>query len=337
MKFARGLVALAVLAGSALEARAQIAVAPLPGPAFGVRSFGIGGISITRKRVSGAVIFGGYGVGVGPAYPGVGPFAGGASSITIVTQAQPPAMNPPVVISNPPPSIPPQGEMDLVNPLIFRPQPKQAQGDEAPLPGAPAGGFRPVRPEDRARAQQAVPPEGKAEEKAPPKERAPRQELKPKEEAARQMTLGKQAFAAQEYGRAAARFQEAIRVAPDEALAYFLLAQADLALGKYREATAAIHEGLRRKADWPASDFRPIELYGGNVADYTEHLDQLRQAQNQNPNDPVLLFLYAYQLWFDGRQDEARILFRKALPLVTEPRFLHLFLDGQGGVRVVFR
>jgi hypothetical protein len=336
MKFARGLVALTVLAGSGLEARAQITVAPLPGPAFGVRSWGIGGIGFSSKRVSGAVFFGGYGVGT---YSGFGPFGGGLpSSITIVTQTQPSVVNPPVVISNPPPSIPPQGEMDLVNPLIFRPRPRQAAQEEAPLPGAPAGGFRPVRPEDRMKAQQPVPPDRKAEEKPPPKERAPRPpELKPKDEAARQVTLGKQAFAAQEYGRAAARFQEAIRVAPDEALAYFLLAQADFALGKYREATAAIHEGLRRKADWPASDFRPIELYGANAADYTEHLDQLRQAQKQNPADPALLFLYAYQLWFDGHRDEALILFRKALPLVAEPRFLQLFLDAQGGIRVVVR
>lgn len=341
MKYARGLVALAVLAGSGLEARAQIAVAPLPGPAIGLRSFGIG---FGGKRLS--LVLGGYGGGpiyAGPGY-GYGPYVIGAPpAITIITQTQPAVVNPPVIINNPLAAVPPQGEGDLVNPLIFRPRPKQpaGQADEAPLPGAPAGGFRPVRPEDRMRAQQPVPPDGKAEEKARPfKERLPRPpepELKPKEEAARQMTLGKQAFAAQEYGRAAARFQEAIRLAPGEVLAYFLLAQADFALGKYREATAAIHEGLRRKANWPTSDFRPIELYGANVADYTEHLDQLRQAQNQNPNDPVLLFLHAYQLWFDGRQDEARILFRQALPLVAEPRFLHLFLDAQGGIRVVFR
>jgi len=256
------------------------------------------------------------------------------SSITIVT----PPPSPTVVITNPPPAAQQQSEMDLVNPIIFRPKPKQAaEADEIPLPGVPAGGFRPVRPEDRMQAQQPVPPDKRAEENPPPKPREPAPELKPKDEAARQVTLGRKAFAAQEYGRAAARFQEATRLAPDDALAYFLLAEADFALGKYREATAAIHEGLRRKADWPASDFRPIELYGPNVADYAEHLDQLRQALKQNPRDPALLFLYAYQLWFDGRQDEARVLFRQALPLVTEPRFLHLFLDAQGGIRVVFR
>lgn len=335
MKYARGLFALAILAGSGMEARAQIAVAPLPGPAFGLRSFGIG---FGSKRLSGTVFFGG-GYGVGPVYPGpvYAPYVVGVPQITVITQTQPP----PVMISNPPPSVPPQGEMDLVNPIIIRPRKQPAPADDAPLPGAPAGGFRPVLPEDRLKAQQPMPPNGKVEDKRPPlKERLPRQpepELKPKEEAARQVLLGKQAFAAQEYGRAAARFQEAIRVAPEEPPAYFLLAQADFALGKYREATAAIHEGLRRKADWPASDFRPIELYGPNVADYTEHLDQLRQALTQNPRDPALLFLHAYQLWFDGRQDEARALFRKTLPLVAEPRFIHLFLDAQGGIRVVFR
>src|SRR5277367_300631 len=153
MKYARGLVALAVLAGSGLEARAQIAVAPLPGPAFGQRSFsfGFGGV-----RLSSGVVFGGY--GVGPIH-GRG-FIVAPPSITIITQAQPSSGNSPLVITNPPPTIPPQGEMDLVNPLIFRPRPKPAaDADDPLLPGAPAGGFRPVRPEDRLKAQQPVPPE----------------------------------------------------------------------------------------------------------------------------------------------------------------------------------
>jgi hypothetical protein len=337
MKYARWLAALVIALGGGLEARAQIAVAPLPGPAFSTRSFGIG-FAIPSKRPK-IIIGGSYGFGFGPAFGGSGPVVISVPSISVLTPTQPPVVNPPVVISNPPPA----GEMDLIDPIIIRPRPKAQQGkpiehDDAPLPGAPAGGFRPVRPEDRMRAQQAVPPE--REDKKPPKERLPRPpepELKPKEEAARQIALGREAFANQEYGRAAERFQEAARVFPQDPLAYFLLAQADFALGKYREATAAIHDGLRRKADWPAGDFRPIEMYGPNVADYAEHLGQLRLALKENPRDPVLFFLLAYQLWFDGQRDEARILFHKALPLVAEPRFIHLFLDGQGGVRVVAR
>lgn len=346
MRYARGLVAVGVVLCGALEARAQFPVAPLPGGVVGSRSFGI---TYSGRRISAGIYLGGYGTGpvFGPRC--CAPFLYGGptfSSVTVITQ--PPIVARPLIFDNPPPAAQPpqQGDMDLLDPIVFRPRPKPGQGrpempDDAPLPGALAGGFRPVRPEDRMQAQQAPPPEGKDDPKRPPlKERLPRPaepERKPKDEAGRQMVLGRQALTTQEYGRAAQRFQEAVRNAPEEPTSYFLLAQACFALGKYREAVATIHEGLRRQPDWPTSDFRPIELYGANVADYTEHLEALREALDRNPRDPVLLFLYAYQLWFDGRQDEARPLFRKALPLVAEPRFIHLFLDGKGGLRVVMR
>ena len=84
--------------------------------------------------------------------------------------------------------------------------------------------------------------------------------------------------------------------------------------------------------------FRPIELYGANVADYAEHLDQLRDALRRHPKDPVLLFLLAYQLWFDGQKDEARLLFRQAAARAVDPTFIDLFLrQNLPGDRVVMR
>jgi hypothetical protein len=272
------------------------------------------------------------------------------ASITIITTT---TRRPSSIDSSPPPAAdtPQQGDNDLIDPLVIKPRPKGALKlpdfpDGPPLPpGAPAGGFRPVRPEDRMRAQQPVPPD-EAPPKVDPKNlpprpdkppRVPEPERHPKDEAARQVQIGKLAFAAQEYGRAAERFRDATRIAPREPTAYFLLAEAELALGKYREAVAAIHDGLRLKPDWPFDAFQPVELYGPNVPDHDDHIKQLREALERNPRDPALLFLTAYQLWFDGRQDEARPLFRKALPLVTDPRFIHLFLDGKGGLRIAAR
>ena len=134
----------------------------------------------------------------------------------------------------------------------------------------------------------------------------------PVEDSARQVQLGKASFEAEEYGRAAQRFREANRLRPDEPLAYFLLAQSLIAMGKYHEALDAILAGMAKKPDWPAERFRPIDLYGGNVAEYPEHLFRLDEALKKHPGDAVLLFLNGYQVWFAGRREAAVPLFRQA-------------------------
>src|SRR5262249_48776169 len=118
-------------------------------------------------------------------------------------------------------------------------------------------------------------------------------------QAQQQTELGKQAFAdpMREYARAEQRFQRAIAADPKLALPYFYLAQAQCALGKYREAVASIHAGLRLDPTWPMSRFKARELYGPNGEDFIEHMQQLQAALGRQPNDPVLLFLLAHQLW----------------------------------------
>jgi tetratricopeptide (TPR) repeat protein len=212
--------------------------------------------------------------------------------------------------------------------------------------GAPAGNFRPLEADNRARAQQPLPPppevppppkENQADDRPkpePPKKprepsdlpRPPLPEEDPKVESERLIEAGKLAFVTAEYGRAAERFRHAIVVAPQQPLAHFLLAQSLIALGKYHVAVDALYAGLARAPDWPASGFRPLELYGSNVADYSEHLRRLAEALRGRPNDPDLLFLYACQLWFDGRREEARSLFERARRRGADPGAIHHFL-----------
>jgi tetratricopeptide (TPR) repeat protein len=208
------------------------------------------------------------------------------------------------------------------------------------LPGEEAGGFRPVRPEDRARAQQPAPPAPPPAEKAPPRQPpreppvpVPAPEADLRAENAHQVLLGRQAVAAREYGRAELRFRDAVAALPDDPVTYFLLAQARFALGKYREAIEAIAAGLRLRPDWPAARFRPLELYEGNVADYAEHMHRLAEALARRPDDPVLLFLSAYELWFDGRKAEATALFERAAALGAFQPLVERFLlhAGAGG------
>jgi tetratricopeptide (TPR) repeat protein len=138
--------------------------------------------------------------------------------------------------------------------------------------------------------------------------------------------LGRESFAALEYGRAAQRFRQASNLAPRDGLPWFLLAQALLAQGKYHEAQDAILAGLERDPAWPTAQFRPFLLYGPHVAEYPEQLRTLEETRARHPDDPVLLFLSAYQLWFDGRREEARPLFRRARLRSPAPAAIDRFL-----------
>ncbi len=200
-------------------------------------------------------------------------------------------------------------------PVIVPPMPP-----ERPLPGNVAGRFRPVEPIDRERARQPVRPE------LPPP--APQNPL------AEQASLtkeGRQAFARGEYGRAAELFRRAIAVAPKLADAYFLLAQAQLAAGKYHDAVANIHRGLDLQPDWPAEGPPLRDLYAGRPAELAEHLRDLEESAADRPDDPALTFLRAYVRWFDGRRDEARALFRQVRDRVARPDVIDRFLGAAPG------
>jgi cytochrome c-type biogenesis protein CcmH/NrfG len=121
------------------------------------------------------------------------------------------------------------------------------------------------------------------------------------------------------------------------ARAHFLAAQANLALGKYKDAVNAIEQGMRRRPDWPKADFNPRkELYKGNEPDFVEHLERLQEAQMKSPDNPTYLFLYAYALWFDGRQAEAVPLFRRARAKTADTTYIDAFLKAApGGVLAV--
>jgi tetratricopeptide (TPR) repeat protein len=167
-----------------------------------------------------------------------------------------------------------------------------------------------ARPAQRAPQKKAAAPAPRKPAEPPlPGPAAPLAD--PKKESNRLIESGREAFALREYARAEHRFGEAVQLLPDRPLTYFLLAEAQFAQGKYREAYDSIHSGLQFEPAWPAAYFRPRRLYGLNQADPVRQLDELKQALDHYPEDPVLVFLYAYHLWFDGRPAEARPLFQR--------------------------
>jgi Tetratricopeptide repeat len=217
---------------------------------------------------------------------------------------------------------------DLTRAVVPRPGEPEIPLNPRPLPERKPpgrnGGDKPVQPE-------AAPPPRPDPPKPPPAKppdvpRIPHPNPEPRAENARLIELGKEAFADTDYGLAAQRFRQAGVVLPADSQAQFLLAQALLALGKYREAADAINAGLTLEPNWPALNFHPLELYGANVVLYPDHLRRLEEVVARFPNDAVVLFLYGYELWFDGRKDDARVLFLQAQAAGADPAMIDLFL-----------
>jgi tetratricopeptide (TPR) repeat protein len=142
-----------------------------------------------------------------------------------------------------------------------------------------------------------------------------------------QMDFGLAAFRAGEFGLAGLRFRKAAEVAPGQTRPYFLLGQAEFAMGNYRDAVSAIESGMKLDKHWPRTPVQPrLDLYKGRDAEYTEHMQRLADAMAAHPNHPSLMFLIAHQLWFDGRRQNAQVIFRQARPLTDNPAFIDTFL-----------
>lgn len=214
-----------------------------------------------------------------------------------------------------PPKKPPRDEAPppQVRPKLVEPE-RQLPGVDVSKPKPP------MRPRDDEAKIDVPPPRQDPPPQPPPAKDNPR------EANAQLIDLGLAAFAAQEYGSAAQRFRQATLIEPNVALAHFLLGQAQLALGKYDEAVAAIHDGLKLHKNWPNVPFHPrVEMYKGNEADFVMHLKRLEDVLAKKANAD-LLFLYAYQLWYDGRRKDAVPFFRQARPLARDPVYIDRFL-----------
>jgi hypothetical protein len=182
----------------------------------------------------------------------------------------------------------------------------------APLPGQNAGVFHPLDPDNRERARRPVEPELPPAGPLPPA--VP--------EGATLVERGRAAFAAGQYGRAADHFRRAATDAANP-VPSFLLIQTLIALDKYSTAAETAAAAVERFPGWTALTVRPLDLYAEQAANYASDLKRLEETRAAHPDDPVLLFLAGHTLWFDGRKDEARTLFRRAAPAIPAAvRFL---------------
>ena len=139
--------------------------------------------------------------------------------------------------------------------------------------------------------------------------------------------LGIAAFRNGDFGLAMLRFRQAANDDKPAPRALFLRAQANIAVGKYRDAVEIIQEGLQAQPNWPISGFNPrAELYDNQMNEWKEHRQRLEQTLLKNPKNADYLFLLGYLYWFDGERGVAVDYFQQSRVLGTEPRWADAFL-----------
>lgn len=236
----------------------------------------------------------GYGFGFGPIYGPVPSWYYGWPGYPIINN--PYTVQPPIVIQNiinAPPAIAVAPARPPVIPAEFEaPPPKPAPKGAKPMAPLPP----PVALPDPPKVPNAL---GRAD-------------------ADRVAEAGRKAFADGQYGRALELFRRAAEITPNEPSAHYLVSQALFALGKYREAVAAIATGVATRADWSDARFASRDLYWKKPEVFDDHLKALQQAVAEFPQDATLTFLLGHQLWFDGKKDEAKRLILKARQLGKE-------------------
>ena len=129
--------------------------------------------------------------------------------------------------------------------------------------------------------------------------------------------IGDAKFAGGKYAEASQRYRKATQIAPQLADPWFRQGFAQAAIGDtdpkhYELAAVAIRRGLELKPEWPKSNFRISELYGGDDQAKTDHIEALAKAAEAQPNNGDLMFLVGVHLYFDGRPDRAAPFFKRA-------------------------
>lgn len=322
MTWSRCGLALIVLGALTAEAPGQFFPPPFAGPVLVPNGIGF---RYAGRHLAVSGFLGGYSSSFGFGYGfGFGPFGYRVAPYSIIqNRVSVQIVTPQVIVA--PRRLTLDEEYDLSGVDLDRVPSSRIWGDLAER-----------RPEPPPKARPPVPPPPppvkKKEPEPPPPPVPPKDELmeprdNPAEEAKRLLALGERAFRNEEYGLAELRFTQAHEIDKTLARAYFLAAQADIALGKYRVAVKLLQEGLRREPNWPNRDFRPRkDLYAGHDADWKEHYARLARAHKDRPEDGDFLFLLGYLEWFDGRRADARDWFRLARLHMREPFWADLFL-----------
>ncbi|WP_145253858.1 hypothetical protein [Planctomycetes bacterium Pan216] len=140
------------------------------------------------------------------------------------------------------------------------------------------------------------------------------------------VTSGIRLFKAGVYNRAAERFEEAARLAADDATPHFLRTQSLIATKRYRDAAVALKNGLKLNGDWLDLGFDMRGLYD-DQADLASQMADLAAELQANPLDRDALLLLGFELFMTGRKEEARPLLEQVVRLEPDDSHVKPFFD----------
>lgn len=144
----------------------------------------------------------------------------------------------------------------------------------------------------------------------------------------RAQARGDEWFRQQQYSQAHERYEHAILLAEDRAVAWFRKAFALAALGQYQPAARTLRRGLEIDLSWPAKGESLDDLYGSeNVLAKTALLQRVGSWVREDVRDPDRLFLMGVLLHFDGQRDKSPVFFEAALRLAGYGDHLMAFLQ----------
>ncbi len=111
-----------------------------------------------------------------------------------------------------------------------------------------------------------------------------------------------ESFRAGKFEDALAKQDGALKIMPTDPVLHEVRALSLFALGRYKEAAAALNSLL---AVAPGMDWTSMSNLWGNVDDYTASLRKLEAFVKENPSDPSAMFVLAYHYLVIGQTDAA--------------------------------
>ncbi len=156
-------------------------------------------------------------------------------------------------------------------------------------------------------------------------------DARPSAEGLRYKRRGEDAFRAGNYRQSLRYFNHAIVELPRDGRLYLLTAQALFAVGEYRSAAAAIHQGvsLLDADDWGSVVQNYQDYYRGDA--YVRQMRRLDEYIDKNPEAAYAYFVRGYQYGFLGHKEAAVADLAKAWELEKRDELAARLVERFGG------
>jgi hypothetical protein len=143
--------------------------------------------------------------------------------------------------------------------------------------------------------------------------------------AATYVDFGDARFREQKFHEAVQRYKTAARTAPDFAESHIKQGLALAASGRYALGVESLRRGLQLDPDWPSRGFALDDIYADNKAAKIGHFEALARTVLADRTDAGALYLLGVLMYFDGHQERAQKLLRRAAEMMGDETVVRPF------------